>query len=146
MPRRIESLVDAIASQNGFLDPKSRAYQNRNPLLLRAFSSKHEKDELGIRIFKNFASGYDNSANDALIKCSGRSHSKVTPFSTLLDLIQVYGHPITAGRVVKNFLRAALNDDGIVERTQLRWFVDETLSVSDALPNAVEDRTNRLAA
>jgi len=43
----------------------------------------------------------------------------------LLDLIQVYGQPITAGRTVKNFLRAALADDTISERQPLGWFIED---------------------
>jgi hypothetical protein len=126
MITRIEALVDAIASLNGWHDPKSDAYQLRNPLLLKAFSPKHEKDETGRRRHKNVASGYDNSVLDARIKCSGKSHSKLTPTSTLLDLIQVYGQPITAGRATKNFLRAALNDDNIAETQPLGWFLEDS--------------------
>jgi hypothetical protein len=121
---RIEALVDAIASIHGWHDPRSEAYQLRNPLLLKAFSPKHEKNENGIRIFRNTASGYDNACLDASIKCSGRSHSKLTPDSTLRELVGVYGNSIVAARAVKNFLRAALKNDEIYETQKLGWFLE----------------------
>jgi hypothetical protein len=123
--KRIEALVDAIASLNGWKSPQSDAYFLRNPLLLKAFSPKHEKDEQGRRIFSSFSSGYDNATLDAAIKCSGKSYSKLTPDSTLVDLVCVYGHTAAATRAVKNFLRAALKDDTIVETQKLGWFIED---------------------
>ena len=142
---RLEALVNAIAALNGYHDPKSEAYQLRNPLLLKAFSPKHERNERGIRNFMSIASGFDNCVGDARIKCSGKSHSKVTPFSTLQDLIQVYGQPITAGRAVKNHLRAALGEE-VSERIQLRWFIDDSISALDAIQPLVPSETTKLAA
>ena len=130
MIRRLDALVDAFAHLNGWHDPKSDAYQLRNPLLLKAFSPKHEKDEQGRRRFTSFASGYDNGLLDARIKCSGKSHSKLTPESTLSDLVCVYGNTVHATRGVKNFLRAALKDDEIMESQRLGWFI-ETEDVGD---------------
>lgn len=122
---RIHALVDAFANLNGAHDPRSDAYQLRNPLLLRAFSPKHERDENGKRRFSSFASGYDNALLDVRIKCSGKSHSKLTPESTLVDLVCVYGNTPAAARMVKNFLRAALKDENVVESTRLGWFIEE---------------------
>jgi len=123
--RRIDALVDAFARMNGALDPKSDAYRLRNPLLLKAFSPKHEKDEQGRRIFSSLVSGYENGRNDVIIKCSGKSHSKIGPESTLQDLTCLYGNPISATRYIKNFLRHALNDENIMEATPLGWFLEE---------------------
>ena len=125
MIRRIDALVDAIAHLHGWHSPVSDAYRLRNPLLLKAFSPKHQKDEEGRRIFSSFTSGYDNACLDVAIKCSGKSHSKLTPESTLTELVCVYGNPITAVRHVKNFLRAALNDDTIKESQKLGWFIED---------------------
>lgn len=123
--KRIEALVDAIASLNGWKSPQSDAYFLRNPLLLKAFSPKHEKDEQGRRIFSSFSSGYDNACLDAQIKCSGKSFSKLTPDHTLTDLVCVYGNSAAAARAVKNFLRAALRDDSIMENQKLSWFLED---------------------
>lgn len=124
---RIHALVDAFAHLNGWHDPKSDAYQLRNPLLLKAFSPKHQRDELGRRIFSSFTSGYDNAILDARIKCSGKSHSKLTPDSKLSELVCVYGNPLTATRGIKNFLRAALRDENILEHQLLGWFIEEDI-------------------
>jgi hypothetical protein len=123
--RRLDALVDAFAHLNCWHSPSSDAYQLRNPLLLKAFSPKHEKDEQGRRVFSSFASGYDNGILDVSIKCSGKSHSKLTPDSTLQDLVVVYGNSVHATRGIKNFLRAALKDDSIMESQRLGWFTED---------------------
>ena len=122
---RLHALVDAFSHINGFHDPRSEAYQLRNPLLLRAFSPKHEANENGRRRFSSFPSGYDNALLDCRIKCSGKSHSKLTPDSTLRDLVCIYGNTPAAARAVKNFLRAALQTEDIYEDTRLGWFLEE---------------------
>jgi hypothetical protein len=127
---RIHALCDAFAKLNGALDPQSDAYKLRNPLMLKAFLPKHEKDDKGRRVFRSFTSGYDNGINDLQIKCSGRSFSKIGPDSTLADLVCLYGNPRTAARTVKNFLQVALSDDTIAESTPLKYFT-ETLNVND---------------
>jgi hypothetical protein len=122
---RIHALVDAFAHLNGWHNPVSDSYRLRNPLLLRAFSPKHVKDDQGRRVFSSFTSGYDNGLLDVRIKCSGKSHSKLTPESTLIDLVCVYGNDASAARSIKNFLRAALQDDAILESQKLGWFLEE---------------------
>lgn len=122
---RVHALVDALAHLNGWHNPVSDAYKLRNPLLLRAFSPKHVKDEEGRRVFSSFTSGYDNACLDVRIKCSGKSHSKLTPDSTLVDLVRVYGNDASTARSIKNFLRAALQDENIMETTKLSWFLEE---------------------
>lgn len=132
---RIHALVDAFAHLNGWHNPVSDSYKLRNPLLLRAFSPKHVSDEEGRRIFSSFTSGYDNGILDVKIKCSGKSHAKLTPMSTLRDLVCVYGNHVSATRAVKNFLQRALGDDTIRESQALGWFLEEpktNVSLSDS--------------
>lgn len=132
MINRIHALVDAFAHLYGFHDPRSDAYQLRNPLLLKAFSPKHQRDEQGRRVFSSFISGYDNAVVDATIKCSGKSHNRnLTPESTLRDLVVVYGNHASATRSVKNFLQAALKDDTIRESQPLGWFLVENEEVKE---------------
>jgi hypothetical protein len=121
---RIHALVDAFARLNGALDPQTDAYKLRNPLLLRAFSPKHDRDEKGLRRFKSFTSGYDNGILDAQIKCSGKSFSKIGSTSTITDLVCLYGNPATATKYVVNFLRHALEDDTIPSDITLGWFLE----------------------
>ena len=120
-------MVDAFAKLNGAGDPQSDAYHLRNPLLLKAFSPRHDRDEKGLRRFKSFPSGYDNGVLDVAIKCSGRSFSAkhgLGPESPLSQLVCVYGNPISATRYVVNFLRHALKDENITEKTPLSWFLE----------------------
>jgi len=126
MISRISALVDALARLNGCHNPSSRAYKNRNPLLLKVFSEKHVRDADGYRIFSSWASGYTNSENDLTIKVSGKSHSKLQSTDTLRDLVKFFGNQGCAARGVKNFLRAALENDEIYENTKLEWFIEDT--------------------
>ena len=125
MITRIEALVDAFSRQNGFHDPSSVAYRNRNPLLLKAFSEKHERDKDGYRIFSSVASGYNNAINDLQVKLSGKSRCKLEPTNTLKDLVRFFGSDASATRSVKNFLRHALDDENIYENTPLSFFLED---------------------
>ena len=125
MISRVHALVDAFAKLNGALDPTSDAYRLRNPLMLKAFSPKHDRDEKGRRRFRSFTSGYDNGILDVQIKCSGKSFSKsVGPEAPLSALVCLYGNPISAARYIVNFLRHALEDDTITENIPLGWFLE----------------------
>ena len=125
MITKIEALLDALANLNGAHIPSMRAYKNRNPLLLKAFSEKHERDADGYRIFNSWSSGFNNGINDLQIKCSGNSHSRLQPTDTLKDLVKHFGNDASACRAVKNFLRVALNNMDIYENTELSFFMDE---------------------
>lgn len=122
---RLEALAGAFAKMNGALDPFSKAYQYRNPLMLKAFSPKHEKSEDGYRIFRSFSSGWDNGLLDLKIKCSGGSYSRLKPDDTLINLVQCYGNTPAAARGIKNFLRHALSDENIMELQPLSWFLED---------------------
>jgi hypothetical protein len=126
MKSRLNALVDAFANLNGAFDPLSDAYKLYNPLLLRAFSPKHERNEKGLRVFRSLPSGYDNGVLDVKIKCSGESFSKkqVGPDKPLTNLVCIYGNPASATRRIVNFLRHALEDDTITENTLLGWFLE----------------------
>ena len=122
---RIHALVDAFSKMNGAGEPQSDAYRLRNPLLLKAFSPKHERDEKGLRRFRSLTSGIDNGIIDLQIKCSGKSFFKIGPNSTLKDLVCLYGNPATAASYIVNFLRRALEDDSVTEQTNLSWFLED---------------------
>ena len=122
---RIEVLADAFMRLNGYHDPFSVAYRNRNPGLLKAFSPKHTKDENGYRIFNSFSSGYDNLVLDLKIKCSGASHSRLKTDDTLRDLVKFFENDVSATRSVKNFIRHALGREDIYENQPLGWFIED---------------------
>ena len=122
---RIEALAGAIAKMHAFHSPLSEAYFLRNPLMLRAFSPKHEKNEAGYRVFSSLSSGWDNGILDLKIKCSGNSHARLKPDDTLTNLVLCYGYPKTAATGIKKFLRHALADENIMETQPLSWFMED---------------------
>lgn len=122
---RVEALFWALANLNGALYPTSRAFRNRNPLLLKCFKSTHERDKDGFRIFRSFNAGVDNGIVDLEIKCSGKSNANIKETSTLRDLVRFFGNDASATRSVKNYLRHALNDDSIRETQELKWFIED---------------------
>jgi hypothetical protein len=124
MVSRLEALADAVVKYSGYLDPESAAYQNRNPGNLPAFSPKHPRDEVGKRQFRSHLDGYQALLFDLAVKCAGRSHSGLKPDSTLRDLAAVYGQPETAAGYYAKFLRRALGDPSISDKTALSYFVE----------------------
>lgn len=127
LPTRVECLVDAFARMYGMLDPLSRAYKLRNPMMLRAFNPKHVRTEDGYRVFSNFPSGYDNGILDIKIKCSGGSRTKLTIENNLVDLVCCYGNKESATSYIVNFLRHALQDDTITSRMTLAWVIEDSI-------------------
>lgn len=125
MTRSLEALADALTTISGFRDPESPSYQNRNPLGLLAFKDTQPCDAHGQRIFKSFMDGYQAGLFDLLIKCTGRSSSKLKATSTLTDLVLTYHQPETAAKYVARFLRRALSDERITEKTELAYFVED---------------------
>src|SRR6266581_3000602 len=121
MPKRLEALVDSFAHMHGALDGMSEAYHLRNPIMLKAFAPKHVRDAKGHRVFNSFVAGYENALLDLRIKCSGKSRARLTPESSLVDLITTYGNNTSCLRYIVKFLRHALNDPDIPESVQLKW-------------------------
>ncbi len=121
---RLEALTDALMSQTGFLDPRSEEYRCRNPLGLKAFSMKHPHNDQGLRIFKNFTAGYVAGLFDVRVKCSGESRAKVDKESSLKELLRCMSKPTDKAHEVAEFLKQALNDDGISADTPLSYFVE----------------------
>jgi hypothetical protein len=122
---RLEALADAIAHYSGWTNPESEAYQARNPGALPAISSKHIRNAKGQRVFRSMLDGYQALLFDLAIKCSGHSHTRLKPISTLRELMLAYHQPDTTGKFVAKYLKRALQDEQISENTPLRYFVEE---------------------
>jgi hypothetical protein len=132
MVSRLEALVDAIGKLNGMDDPESRAYQLRNPLLLKALSLTRlqAQDEGGVRQFESLLGGYRAGLNDLHLKCAGLSRAKLNGKNSLEDLLGSLDiqHAIAVKRVV-GFVQRAVKD-GITEHevwagTRLQWFLED---------------------
>jgi hypothetical protein len=85
----IDAFADAIMQFEGW-HIGSRSWRNRNPGNLRPTSDLQARDADGYRIFISLAQGYSALMNDLEVKCGGYSSHKLTPQSTILDLINVY--------------------------------------------------------
>jgi len=135
--KRLEALADGFAKLYGAGEPQSEAYQLRNPLMLKAFAPKHERDKKGNRRFKTYIAGYENGLLDLKIKCSGKSRAKLTSESPLIDLVHVYGNPSGTIRFLVKFLRHALNDDSIPENVTLGWFLADIEENTNGRSNTI---------
>lgn len=125
---RLEALADALMHLNGWSDPTSQAYQDRNPLLLRAYSLSRmqAQDAKGVRVFTSLLGGYRAGLNDLYEKCGGRSRAKLDCGAPLGHLLGLYGlqHPLAVKQAVR-FLRCALpaEEDALHLLTPIGWFL-----------------------
>lgn len=120
--KRLEVLLDAIASVNGFKDPESQAYQCRNPLGLKEFRDGICQNKL--RRFPSLLGGYGAALYDLKVKCSGESRAKLDEQFDLRGLVRVYSMPDQSVIYIARFLRKALRDETIRENTSLKYFVE----------------------
>ena len=133
--KRIEAFADAIAYLNKAHDPKSDAYQLRNPGLARAYSYRHlgEVDNKGRRIFSSFIGGYRFLIQDLSWKCAGETRAKgingkLTGSSNLNDLLKSFNlGNINEGSIfiLLDFLSSALPGSNIDANTNLSFFIEE---------------------
>lgn len=131
--KRIEALADCIAFMNGAGDPKSIAYQLRNPGLCRAHSFRQlsSVDDQGRRIFTSWIGGYRFLVQDLTWKCSGQTRAKgesgkLKPTSPLSDLLRSFRLSDIANQMIAvTFLTEALGSDPqITADTELKFFLE----------------------
>ena len=122
---RLEALACAIASHNDWLEPDSIAFKLRNPGMLKAFKLTQPMDAEQNRIFESMVDGFQALLFDLRTKCSGRSRSKLKQESTITDLMAVYGHGFSVAATVALYLRKALGDPEITDKTPLSFFLSE---------------------
>lgn len=122
---KLEALLDAIASVNGWNNPDSESYQIHNPLLIQNYSlpGKNLIDEKGRRVFKTAASGVHSCLYDLGMKVRGESRAGIKKDDLLKNLLGVYGIKEAGGtQAVVKFLRRALKDQSITVETPLSYF------------------------
>lgn len=130
--KKIEALADAIGFLNRVHEPESRAYQNRNPGLCKAFSFKQlgATDDQGYRIFTSIIGGMRFLHQDLIWKCSGQTrakgeHGKLKPTSTLTDLLKAFKlSDIENLMQAVGFLNTALQTEEITATTELQYFTE----------------------
>lgn len=120
---KLESLADAITEYSGYRNPESDLYQARNPGGLKAWDVFRMRDLNGFRVYSSFKGGYASLVEDLRAKCEGKSHTTLTPQSSLKDLMGVNGYPEGMCGYVVKFVRRALQDQSINEHTEISYFV-----------------------
>jgi hypothetical protein len=86
---------------------------------------RHAKTEEGHRIFNSFIDGVQALLFDLDTKLSGKSWAELKPESTLKDLAVSYSLPDTTAAAWSRFLRAALKDSNVSDKTPLSYFTEK---------------------
>lgn len=119
--KRIEALADAIGYVNESHVPETKAYQNRNPGLLKAGSDlarMASADDENVRIFTSHIGGY-KALVDALIYRCGKCRN-----APLTELLNFYGmHEARIFEAI-DFLQRALKDESISHATKAQSFLE----------------------
>jgi hypothetical protein len=89
---------------------------------LRAFKPEQSQDADGRRVFASVIDGMQAALFDVALKLEGKSVHRLTPESTLVDLVKAYQLPETTAAAWSRFLRSALNHQEINSKTQLGFF------------------------
>lgn len=124
---KIEALADAIGELNSIHNPESKAYQLRNPLLLKSYAKlgRHEVNTDGLRVFTSLLAGIKAALFDLDLKIKGLSRAGLKPTDPLKNLLGCYGiHEVVAHTKVVRFLRRALADESINASTPLSFFIE----------------------
>ena len=123
---RFEILTIAIAKQHGaFDDPQSKAFELRNPLLLKTYRPEKKTDSEHYRVFTSMMGGFKAGVVDLQAKCSGKNR-RLSPDNTLEDLLMLFQFSgDSAAKPVLLFLRRALHDETLSLNTPLSWFNEE---------------------
>lgn len=131
--KRIEALADCVGFLNGFHDPETRCYKNRNPGLCRAYSfaQLNSVDQDGYRIFTSNIGGIRFLHQDLTWKCSGQTRAKgengkLKQTSTLTDLLKSFKLSSIENLIqAVTFLNTALQTEEITATTELKYFLEE---------------------
>ncbi len=123
MVSKLEFLCDAIAEYAGSHDPRSPAYKARNPLALKETRLEEKQIRFGpLRTYRSWVHGYESALYDLRLKCSGKSKSGITQYSSISDLTKYYGMNGSTAQNVANFLSVALEAE-ITSETKLFVFL-----------------------
>lgn len=111
-------LLSAMAQFEGWETPNhknggkgSRSYRNNNPGNLR--SSIFECDNIeNFAVFKNEFIGWNAFQYDIMQKCKGNTKTKLTPNSTIKDLIHTWA-PTSDGNIPQNYIDFVCKESGL---------------------------------
>jgi len=82
-------VAQAIKQFEGW-NPTNKSWRNKNPGNLRSSAFAETKDEDGYAVFATYEQGMYALCQDLLLKSGGKTSTKLTSTSTLLELMEVY--------------------------------------------------------
>ena len=130
--RKLEFLVDALSTYNGFREPMNPCYQARNPLSLQVFTEEGVATGK-LRRFDSLHGGYLAAIYDLRIKCSGRSRANLRgELFNLEGLVRVYNMHMGYADGVSKYLRKAIQDPSITTKTTLDYFLRDNVDSAQA--------------
>lgn len=95
----------------------SRAYRHNNPGNLRKSNFECGNFE-NFSIFKNSLIGWNAFQYDIIQKCKGNTKTKLTPQSTIAELISVWA-PSSDGNHTKNYIDFVCKETGLPENFRI---------------------------
>jgi hypothetical protein len=117
-------LLQAMARFEGWTEPNekngwrgSRAYRNNNPGNLRSSIFECGNHE-NFSVFKNSFIGWNAFQFDIMQKCKGNTKTKLTPNSTIKDLIHTWA-PTSDGNHTQNYIDFVCKETGLDENYRI---------------------------
>lgn len=123
--KKLEAVAEAIVRTSGYLQADSGLYQSRNPGGLRAYGVSQARDEEGFRTFGSMLDGMQALLFDVSLKLEGRSKAGLKPSDTLSDFAVACGQPATAAVAWSAFLRKALRDHTLSQKSALQQLIGD---------------------
>lgn len=122
---KIEALALAISHLNDGFNPGSKAFELKNPGLLKTYRPEKQVDAENYRIFTSVMGGFKALTADIQAKVQGRNQT-ISPTAELQELLIRRGFKIPAAmRPIVLYLQKALKDESITVHTPLSYFADE---------------------
>jgi hypothetical protein len=126
---KLGKLLLAICNYEGWETPNqkngykgSRSYRNNNPGNLR--KSAFECDNIdNFSVFKSDFIGWNALQYDIMQKCKGKTVTKLTPNSTIADLITVWA-PSSDGNHTRNYIDYIVKETGLAENTRIGTLIE----------------------
>lgn len=132
MAQKFEILALAVSKLNGWDEPGTKAFELRNPLLLRTYKPEKRADSEHYRIFSTIMGGFKAGVAELSARCSGKNH-RLTAENTLRDLLALYGiRTDLAVRKITLFVQKALADTSVSANTPLGFFQEEIVEIKEA--------------
>lgn len=122
----------AVGKLNGAFEPGTKAFELKNPMLLKTYRPEKKTDSEHYRVFTTFSGGIKAAISDVLAKTSGEPN-KLNEANTIRDLMHLYGfHTDLSFKPMVAYLKRAFSDPDITPDTQISYFKEPKEGVMNA--------------